>query len=132
MNNQLEYIINEAERLEKNSNFLEYIFTQLKLNRYEQIAELYEKAGRICKICDKLLAVKYFTKASNYYQLANVFDLNYKQKEILTELANLYLKIDYRKSIKYYNKLVDHYYSHGDISNIIKTHKTIGDIYFDN
>lgn len=132
MNYQLEYIIGEAQRLEKSNSFFEYIFTQLKFNRFEQIAELYEKAGNICKINDKLLSIEYFTKALNYYRNANIFDLEYKQKEIFAELGNLYLKIDYKKSIKQYNKIVDWYYSRGDISNIIKTHKIIADIYFDN
>lgn len=51
---------------------------------------------------------------------------------MLYELSELFLKIDYTKSIKYLEKILKWYIQSGDIHNIIKTLKSIGDIYFNN
>lgn len=76
------------------------------------------------------MAIKYFIKAYNYTVKSGSDD--YKLKTLLMELYELYLKIDYVKSIECLDKILNWYITRGDIYNVIKTRKTIGDIYFDN
>lgn len=125
-------LINEALRLEKSTNFLEYFFKELTYIKYEKIAVLYEKAGNICKMTNRELSIEYFVKSYNFYELANSLDYDYKLKVISTELVELYSKINYHKSIEYMYKILDWYSMKGDIQNIIKTYKSMGDIYFYN
>ena len=76
------------------------------------------------------MAIEYFNKAYNYTVKLGSDD--YKLKILLTELSELYLKIDYVKSIECLDKILNWYITKGDISNVIKTKKSIADIYFDN
>ena len=122
--------VEQAMKLENSKSVFEYISNDITLQRYEKISELYEKAGNICKISNKDLAIEYFNKAYNYMLKSGSDD--YKLKTLLSELSELYLKIDHIKAIGCLNKILNWYTIKGDIYNIIKTKKSIGDIYFDN
>ena len=122
--------IEQAVKLENSKSVFEYLSNDIRIQRYEKISELYEKAGNICKISNKELAIEYFIKAYNY--LVNLDSDDYKLKRLLSELSELYLKINYVKSIECLEKILNWYTIKGDISNVIKTKKSIGDIYFDN
>jgi tetratricopeptide (TPR) repeat protein len=127
---QYELYIQQAVKLENSKSIFEFISNDITFQRYEKISELYEKAGNICKLSNKELAIKYFNKAYNY--LVNLNSDDYKLKILLSELSELYLKINYMKSIECLEKILNWYTIKGDISNVIKTKKSIGDIYFDN
>ena len=133
MSNPENYIV-EAKRLEKSKSIFEYIWKETSNERYEKISELYEKAGNIYKISDKSKAIKCLSKSYNYLILVlDSFGSNeYKIKKILSDIAELYVKIDYTKSIEYYGKIINHYTEKGDVVNIIKIYEIIGNIYFDN
>lgn len=122
--------IEQAVKLENSKSIFEYLANEITVQRYEKISELYEKAGNICKISNKELAIKYYIKAYNYLLKLNSDD--YKLKILLTELSELYLKIDYIKSIECLDKIINWNTIKGDIANVIKTKKRVGDIYYDN
>ena len=127
---QYELYIQQAKKLENSKSIFEYMSTDIKNQRYEKISELYEKAGNICKLSNKELAIEYFIKAYNY--LVNLGSDDYKLKTLLSELSELYLKKNYVKSIECLEKIINWHTSRGDILNVIKIKKSIGDIYFDN
>lgn len=128
--NNYMYFVNEAIKLENSKSVFEYLVNDMTLQRYEKIAELYEKAGNILQISNKELSIEYYIKSYNY--MIKIGSDDYKLNQILLKLANLYLKINYNKSIEYMTKILNLYIIRGDIVNIIKTQKSIGDIYFDN
>lgn len=68
---------------------------------------MYEKAGNIYKISNKKLVMEYFNKVNNYTVKLSSDDS--KLKILLTELSELYLKIDYVKSIKCLDKILNLY-----------------------
>jgi tetratricopeptide (TPR) repeat protein len=129
-----EKIIEEAKRLEKSKSIFEYFMKDITYNRYEQISELYEKAGYMYKIEDKSKALECFILSyENLSLYPNIYDTgNYKIKKLLTEIAELYSKIDYLQSIEYYEKIIVILMEIGDIANIAKIYEIIGNTYFDN
>jgi tetratricopeptide (TPR) repeat protein len=132
MSNPEQYI-EEAKKLENSKSVFEFLMKDMTNERYEKISELYEKAGNIYKLSDKNKAIKCFVKAHNYLlETSHIYSMDYQIKKFIIEIAELYLKIDYTKSIEYYEKLINYYTEKGDISIVSKTYEIIGNIYFDN
>ena len=124
--------IDQAKKLEKSKSVFEYLIGDITSNRYEKIAELYNKAGNIYKISDKEKAIGCFKKVLDYKsQLSNTY-FDFNKKDILLNIAELYLTMDYVKSIEYYEQVINYYSEKGDITYIIKYYEIIGDIYWTN
>jgi tetratricopeptide (TPR) repeat protein len=104
----------------------------LTLQRYEKISELYEKAGNIYKMTDKILAIGCIVKSYNYLIQTDYSFNSYKIKKLAGEIAELYKQIDFSKSIEYLEKVLNYYTIQGDVSGVIKTYEQIGEIYFNN
>lgn len=128
-----EKYIEEANKLENSSSVFEFLMKNMTYDRYEKISKLYEKAGNIYKLSDKSKAIKCFQKAYNYLiQINHIYSHDYELKKFITDIAELYSKINYTKSIEYYEKLINIYSEKGDVPGVAKTYETIGLIYFDN
>jgi len=112
--NNLQNAINKAILLENKKYVLEIFMSSKKNQRYMQIAKLYNEAGEIAKSTDKENAINFFKRV--LYYNSKIYGQNYKIDEtnILLNIAELYIKIDYTKSIKYYGKLANYYLSIGD------------------
>lgn len=98
-------------------------------NRYEKIVELYNKAENIYKISDEETAIECFIQVLHYNsQLSSGYEFN--KKDILLNIAELYSKIDYTKSVKYYGQIINYYTEKGDIYIyiIIKYYEIIGNL----
>lgn len=129
-----EFYIEEAKKLENSKSIFEYLMKDITSSRYEKIAELYSKAGNIYKISNKEQAIKCFKKVLHYNrQLSeSSFNYNYDTRNILLNIAELYTKIDYLKSVEYYEQIINYYTEKGEIYNIVKYYEIIGDLYWDN
>lgn len=126
-----QHYIDQAIKLENSKSIFEYLLLNFTSSRYEKIAEFYNKAGQIYKISNKEKAIMCFKKVLYYSNQLNDSYLfsDYNKKEIMLNLAELYSNIDYFKSIKYYEKIIDYYTEKGDIYNVVKYHEIIADIY---
>jgi alpha-soluble NSF attachment protein len=124
--------IDEAKKLENSKSIFEYLMKDITLNRYEKIAELYNKAGNIYKISDKEKAIKYFKRVLHYNSQSTDTYNEFNKKDILLNIAELYSKIDYVKAVEYYEKIINYYTEKGDLYNIIKYYEIIGDLYWTN
>lgn len=124
--------IQEAVKLENSKSVYEYMIKDLTLQRYEKISELYEKAGNIYKMTDKILSIDCMVKSYNYLIQTDYSFNSYKIKKLAGEIAELYKQIDFSKSIEYLEKVLNYYTIQGDVLGVIKTHEQIGEIYFDN
>jgi tetratricopeptide (TPR) repeat protein len=129
---QPEVYIQEAIKLENSKSVFEYMIKDLTLQRYEKISELYEKAGNIYKLVDRILAIDYMVKSYNYLIQTDYSFNSYKVRKLAGEIAELYKYIDYIKSIEYLEKVLNNYTIQDDISGVIKTYEQIGDIYYTN
>lgn len=129
---QPDVYIQEAVKLENSKSVFEYMIKDLTLQRYEKISELYEKAGNIYKLEDRMLAIDYMVKSYNYLIQTDYSFNSYKVRKLAGEIAELYIPIDYIKSIEYLEKVLNYYTIQGDISGTIKTYVLIGDIYYTN
>ena len=123
---------NEAKKLENSKSVFEYLIRDITSNRYEKISELYNKAGNIYKISDKEKAIKCFKRVLHYNsQLTDAYN-QLNKKDILLNIAELYSKIDYSKSVEYYEQIINYYTEKGDVYYIIKYYEIIGDLYWTN
>ena len=125
--------IDQAKKLENSKSLFEFIFRDLTSDRYEKIANFYEKAGNIYKITNKEKAIDCFKLANNY--LLDIESNEYYENEIkknLLNIAELYLQIDFIKSVEIYEKIINHFTLKGDISNIIKYYEIIANLYSEN
>ena len=107
--------VNMAQKLENTKNFFEYFFTNRKNIRYEKIYKLYENAASLYKLLNNTqLTIKYYDLAYKYL-IMSIENNNYNEynvhciKILLNNMAEMYEKVDYIKSITYYfpnNKLL--------------------------
>ena len=113
-NKQLQNIINKAILLENKKYMLELFMCSKKKYRYMKIAKLYNEAGQIAKSTDKENAINFFKRVL-YYNL-KIYGHNHSIDEtnILLNIAELYIKINYTKSIEYYGKIANYYLSNGN------------------
>jgi tetratricopeptide (TPR) repeat protein len=124
--------IDQAKKLENSSSIFEYLIKDISTDRYEKISELYYKAGNIYKISDKEKAIECFEKTLHYNSLSTGISNELNKKYVLPNIAELYSKINYTKSIECYEQIINYYLEKGDIYNIIKYYEIIGDLYWVN
>lgn len=129
MNMSYEHCINEAFELENSKSIFEYIVDFMALERYNKIAELYEKAGNICHKTNVTLSLEHLKKACKYYAKAK---RHYKHIVLLSKIANLNSKNNYIKSIEELNQCVCWYQMNNHLIQAFNNIKLIGDIYFEN
>jgi alpha-soluble NSF attachment protein len=133
-NTNAQTYIDEAKKLENSKSVFEFLMKDITSSRYEKIAELYNKAGNIYKISDKEKAIKCFKRVLHYNrQLSEHYTYSeHNIKDILLNIAELYSKIDYTKSVEYYEQIINYYTEKGDVNNIIKYYEIVGDLYWTN
>lgn len=133
MNNQkIQDLISKAEKLEKKKTIWDYFGSYTLLDeKYETIADLYEKAANIARISNQELAIGYYIKSCNWLlKSTNEFN-QLKIKNLFATIGDLYLNIDTTRSIEYYNKVIEYYLDKGDLHLICKIYSKIANIYMD-
>lgn len=132
ISNKIESLIAQASKLEKTKGFWEYFDSYATLERYDQIATLYERAGNLSKITNPFQTLTYLIKSYNFRIMSAFYSDEYKIKSLIQTIAELYVPIDYTKAIEYYERIVNYYSEKGDIINICEIYERIGNIYIDN